>query len=312
MTTTTTPATGTVPVHGRGSRSSGSRLRASQRRAGIAFALPVIILELLLLAVPIVQAAYFSFTRWDGITATWIGPANYQRLFGDPTFWRVVENNLLLLLSIPFAILIPLLVAYLLNEHVLGWRFFRSAYFLPTAISWVVIGMVALRVFAGRGILNNVLSTVGLGFIHTDMLAGELSAMAAVGITFIWSVFGTNTIIFITGMATLDRDVYEAARVDGAGAFTTFVRITIPMLMRFIQFAFILTLITAFTALFSLIFVMTGGGPGYGTTTLEFYVYQQGFQVGVFGYAAAIGIVLFAIVFAISLVQLRIFRSRLD
>lgn len=312
MTTTPTPVETTRRVPRWGSRESRGTLRTSQRRAGLVFALPVIVLELLLLAVPIAQAAYYSFTKWDGITATWIGAANYQRLFSDPTFWRVIGNNLLLLGAVPFAILIPLLVAYLLNEHVFGWRFFRSAYFLPTAISWVVIGMVALRVFAGEGILNHALDAVGLGFIQTDLLAGELSAMAAVAITFIWSVFGTNTIIFITGMATLDREVYEAARVDGAGGFTTFVRITIPMLMRFIQFALILTLITAFTALFSLIFVMTGGGPGYGTTTLEFYVYQQGFQVGVFGYAAAIGIVLFAVVFAISLVQLRIFRSRLD
>jgi len=84
------------------------------------------------------------------------------------------------------------------------------------------------------------------------------------------------------------------------------------MLMRFIQFAFILTLITAFTALFSLIFVMTGGGPGFGSTTLEFAVYQQGFKVGAFGYAAAIGIVLFVVVFGISIAQLRLFRSRLD
>ena len=293
-------------------RPSRSRLQASQRRAGIAFALPVIVLEVLFLAVPLIQAVYFSFTRWDGLSSTWIGTANYTRLFGDPTFWRVVENNLLLLASVPFAILIPLLVAYLLNEHVPGWRFFRSAYFLPTAISWVVIGMVSLRVFAAEGILNHLLDAIGLGFVQTDMLAGELSAMGAVAITFVWSVFGTNTIIFVTGMATLDREVYEAARVDGAGPFTTFVKITIPMLMRFIQFALILTLITAFTALFSLIFVMTGGGPGYGTTTLEFYVYQQGFKVGVFGFAAAIGLVLFAIVFVISLVQLRIFRSRLD
>lgn len=314
MTTTATPLDEPARASARTTRSGAprSRLRASQRRAGIVFALPVIILELLFLAIPIVQAAFYSFTRWDGITATPVGLANYQRLFADPTFWRVTLNNLLLLASIPFAILIPLLVAYLLNEHVLGWRFFRSAYFLPTAISWVVIGMVALRVFAGEGILNHVLAAVGLGFIHTDMLGGELSAMAAVAITFVWSVFGTNTIIFITGMATLDRDIYEAARVDGASPFTTFRKITVPMLMRFIQFAFILTLITAFTALFSLIFVMTGGGPGYGTTTLEFYVYQQGFQVGVFGYAASIGIVLFVIVFAISLAQLRLFRSRLD
>ncbi|HEX9044949.1 MAG TPA: sugar ABC transporter permease [Candidatus Limnocylindrales bacterium] len=307
-----TPAADGIAAARRGSPRAGGRLQASQRRAGIAFALPVIALELVFLGLPIVQAAYFSFTRWDGITATWIGPDNYERLFGDPTFLRVLENNLILLAAVPIAILIPLLVAYLLNEHVPGWRFFRSAYFLPTAISWVVIGMVGLRFFAAEGILNHTLDAIGLGFINTDMLSGELSAMIAVAITFIWSVFGTNTIIFITGMATLDREVYEAARVDGASAFTTFVKITIPMLMRFMQFAFILTLITAFTALFSLIFVMTGGGPGYGSTTLEFYVYQQGFQVAVFGYAAAIGIVLFVVVFAISLIQLRIFRSRLD
>ena len=255
------------------------------------------------------QAVYYSFTNWDGLTSTWIGLANYQRLFADSTFWRVMLNNVFLLLSIPVAIAIPLAVAYLLNERVMGWRVFRSAYFLPTAISWVVIGMVAVRFFANKGILNSLLAPLGL---HVDLLSGELSAMLAVIITFIWSVFGTNTIIFITGMATLDRDIYEAARVDGAGSIATFWRITIPMLMRFIQFAFILTLITAFTALFSLIFVMTGGGPGYGTTTLEFYVYQQGFTVGVFGYGAAIGIVLFVIVFGVSVAQLRLFRSRMD
>jgi ABC-type sugar transport system permease subunit len=298
---------GSGPVSGMGAGPLG----ASQRRAGIAFAIPVIVLELAFLGLPIAQAVYYSFTSWDGLSADFVGLANYQRLFSDPTFWRVVFNNLLLLASVPVAILIPLLVAYLLNEHVLGWRFFRSAYFLPTAISWVVIGMVAIRFFAFEGILNHVFAFFGLP-VKLNMLGAELPAMLAVIITFIWSVFGTNTIIFITGMATLDREVYEAARVDGASAFTTFRRITIPMLMRFVQFAFILTLITAFTALFSLIFVMTGGGPGYATTTLEFYVYQQGFTVGVFGYGAAIGIVLFLIVFGISLAQLRIFRSRLD
>ena len=257
------------------------------------------------------QTLYYSFTRWDGLSSTWIGLDNYQRLFGDSTFWRVVLNNVFLLLSIPFAILIPLLVAFLLNEHVRGWRFFRSIYFLPTAISWVVIGMVAIRVFASEGILNNLFDQLHLP-IHLDLLGGELSAMLAVSITFIWSVFGTNTIIFITGMATLDREIYDAAKVDGAGSFATFRLITIPMLMRFVQFAFIVTLITAFTALFSLIFIMTGGGPGYGTTTLEFYVYQQAFSVGVFGYGAAIGVVLSVIVFVISLAQTRLFRSRLD
>jgi len=156
--------------------------------------------------------------------------------------------------------------------------------------------------------LNSVLSAVGIP-IRTDMLSGELTAMIAVVITFIWSVFGTNTIIFITGMATLDRDVYEAARVDGASALATLRHITIPLMMRFIQFAFVLTLITGFTALFSLIFVMTQGGPGFGTTTLEFFVYQTAFSQGEFGYAAAVGVVLFVIVFGISIIQLRLLRD---
>ncbi len=291
------------PVH----RTSG--LRRSERRAGMLFVLPALVLYTLLLAIPIVQTFYFSLTRWNGIDARFIGLDNYERLFTDPTFWRVVTNNVILLAAIPFAILIPLAVAFLLNEHVFGWRFFRSAYFLPTAISWVVIGIVAVRVFAQRGILNSLLASLGIP-IQTDMLASEFTAMLAVAITFIWSVFGTNTIIFITGMATLDRDVYEAARVDGAGGLATFRHITIPLLMRFIQFAFILTLITGFTALFSLIFVMTSGGPGFGTTTLEFYVYQTAFANGEFGYAAAVGVVLFVIVFGISLLQLRLFRDR--
>ena len=293
-------------------RHRGGRPMGGRRRAGFVFSLPVILLVAGLLVLPIGQTFYYSLTSWDGITSTWVGLDNYRQLFSDSTFWQVLANNGILLASIPLAILIPLVVAFLLNERVLGWRFFRSVYFLPTAISWVVIGMVAIRFFASEGILNNVLRTIGLGSVHTDLLSGEFSAMIAVIITFIWSVFGTNTIIFITGMATLDREVYEAARVDGAGAWSIFFFVTIPMLMRFIQFAFILTLITAFTALFSLIFIMTQGGPGFATTTLEFFVFEKAFNNGVFGLAAAIGVVLFAIVFAIWIVQFRILRSRTD
>jgi multiple sugar transport system permease protein len=303
------PVAGALPLAARRGRGG---LGASRRRAGFLFSLPVLALTGALLFLPIAQTFYYSFTEWNGITSTPVGLDNYQALFNDSTFWRVLLNNAFLLASIPVAILIPLVVAFLLNERVLGWRVFRSAYFLPTAISWVVIGMVAVRFFAASGIFNSVLATLGLGTQPTDLLAGEYSAMLAVVITFIWSVFGTNTIIFITGMATLDREVYEAAKVDGAGGLATLFYVTVPMLLRFIQFAFVLTLITAFTALFSLIFIMTGGGPGFGTTTLEFFVYQNAFDNGVFGLAAAIGVVLFAIVFVISVIQLRLLRSRTD
>ena len=288
------------------------QLARARQRAGIIFTLPLALLVGGFLAVPMVQTVYYSFTTWNGITSTPVGLDNYRHLFADTTFWQVVSNNAILLASIPLAILIPLIVAFLLNEHVVGWRFFRSVYFLPTAISWVVIGMVAIRVFASEGILNSTLGMIGLGGVHTDLLSGNSTAIIAVIITFIWSVFGTNTIIFITGMATLDREVYEAARVDGAGAWSTLFYITIPMLMRFIQFAFILTVITAFTALFSLIFIMTQGGPGFATTTLEFFVFEKGFNTGVFGLAAAIGVVLFLIVVGIWMAQFRVFRHAND
>lgn len=268
-------------------------LRSRRRRAGIVLSIPAVALVVALLGVPIGQAVYYSMTTWNGTTATWIGPSTYSSTFTDPIFWRVLENNGLLLLAVPVAIGIPLLIAALLNEHVRGWRFFRSVYFLPTAISWVVIGMFALRFFAAR----------------TDWLAGEGSALLALAITFIWSMVGTNTMIFLTGMATLDPTLIEAAKVDGLNRLQIFYRVTLPLLTRFVQFAFVITVISAFSALFSLIFVMTGGGPGFGTTTLEFFVYQTGFQQVQFGTGALYGIILFVIMAVVGLVQLRLIRA---
>ena len=285
-----------------------SRLARRRRRAGILLSLPAVALVLALLGVPVGQAVYYSMTQWNGLVTTWIGPSTYVALVKDPIFWRVLENNGLLLLAVPVAIGIPLAIAALLHEHVRGWRFFRSAYFLPTAISWVVIGMFALRFFSATGVLNGLLARIGFGPSATDMLANEHSALAALAITFIWSMVGTNTIIFLTGMATLDPTLTEAARVDGLSRLQIFFRVTLPLLTRFIQFSFVITVISAFSALFSLIFVMTSGGPGFGTTTLEFFIYQAGFQQVQLGTAALYGVVLFVIMAIAGLVQLRLIK----
>ncbi|PWU25388.1 MAG: sugar ABC transporter permease, partial [Candidatus Rokuibacteriota bacterium] len=205
-----------------------------------------------MLLYPIGQTVYHSFTAWDGLTSHWVGSQNYHYFFHKPEFRQVLENNGLLLLSIPVAIAIPLAVAFLIHSKLRGWRFFRSIFFLPTAVSWVVIGFVAVRFFADDGLLQHFLDHVGLGFWHPNMLSHERSALVAVMITFVWSMFGTNLIIFLAGMATIDGELYDAARVDGAGSFTVMTKVTVPLLKRFIQFAFIITLIAAFTALFSL------------------------------------------------------------
>jgi multiple sugar transport system permease protein len=291
------------------SRPPEGPLAAQRRRAGLLFTLPVVGLVGTLLLLPIGQTVYHSFTAWDGATSTWVGGATYSHLVHNPEFVRVLENNAMLVLAIPVAIAFPLAVAFVIHAKTRGWRFFRSVFFLPTAVSWVVIGFIAVRFFADDGILQHLLNDVGLGFFHPSMLSHERSALVAVMITFIWSMFGTNLIVFLAGMATIDEEIYDAARVDGAGSFWVMVKITIPLLKRFIQFAFIVTLITAFTALFSLIFVMTGGGPGYGTTTLEFFIYEQAFQSGDFGLASTAGVILFCAVAVVSLLQLRILRT---
>ena len=284
-------------------------LNASRRRAGLLFSLPVLALVGGLLLVPIGQTVYYSFTQWDGLTATWVGTSTYSRLLHSPDFQQVLKNNAMLLLAVPVAIGIPLVIAFLLSTHLPGWRLFRTVFFLPTAVSWVVIGAIAARFFADEGTLQRMLGDIGLGGLHPNMLSHPRSALAAVAITFIWGMFGTNLIIFLAGMSTIDTSLYEAAKVDGAGSLRVLVSITLPLLRRFVQFAFIITLISAFTAIFSLIYVMTGGGPGFATTTLEFYGYQQGFATGDFGAAATAGVMLFIAVAVVSIVQVRLFRG---
>jgi ABC-type sugar transport system permease subunit len=304
-----TPATYTEPPP---APTRPRRTAVHRRRGlvGVVMTAPAFLLVAAVLGWPMLQAFYYGMTQWDGITSTWIGPSAFTHEFHDPAFRRVLQNNALLLLSVPLALAIPLGIAFLLDNHVFGWRVFRSAYFLPTAISWVVIGMVSERFFAAQGQLNSLLSAVGLGFLSTNFLAGQRTALLAVALTFVWSMIGTNMIIFLTGMATLDPNLAEAARVDGASGWHTFWRVTVPQLKRFIQFALMMTLISAFTALFSLIFVMTSGGPGYGTTTLEFFVYQTAFEVGQFGTGAMLGVILFAIMATVGIVQVLLLRTK--
>ncbi|MDE3083455.1 MAG: sugar ABC transporter permease [Acidobacteriota bacterium] len=287
------------------------RLTLSQRRqlAGVVFALPALALVIGLIAVPIGQAVYYSFTQWDGITTTWIGPSTWSQAFHNSDLWTALKNNAALLIWVPVALGLPLAIAVLLHQRVAGWKIFRSIYFLPTAISWVVLGLVAERFFAYQGTLNSIIHAIGLSGVTTNMLGNESTALSALGITFVFTMIGTNTMLFLTGLATLDPSLEEAARIDGAGRWRVFRHITLPHLSRFIQLAFVMTVIALFSALFSLIFVMTGGGPGYATTTMEFLIYQTGFSQGQFGTAALYGLILFVITGVVGIVQLRLIGS---
>ena len=294
----------------RARRPASSQLAKRRRRVGILLVLPAVLFVGLLIAYPIGQAIYYSFTYWNGLTTQWVGVSTWIQAFHNPEMWTALRNNVELLIAVPFALGIPLLVAVMLHQRVAGWKIFRSIYFLPTAISWVVIGLVAEHFFAYSGTLNSLLSDIGFSGTHTNMLGQQNQALIALGITFIFSMIGTNTMLFLTGLATLDPSLEEAARIDGAGAGRIFRHITLPHLSRFIQLAFVMTIISAFSALFSLIFVMTNGGPGYSTTTMEFLVYQTGFNQSEFGTAALYGIILFVITAVVGVVQLRLIGAK--
>ena len=280
--------------------------------AGILFTLPLLVLWVLLLILPIGETIYHGFTSWNGIKSSWIGLSTYAKLLNDTTFFRVLLNNGILLVSVPFAVFIPLVIAFLLNEQVAGWRAFRTIFFLPATVSWVVIGMVSLQFFIGEGILNRLFRDVGLSGIHQNMLASANLAIIPVALTFIWSQVGPNTLILLTGMSTISPEIYGAAKMEGAGWWTLIWQITVPLLRRFILFSLTITLIAAFTALFSLIYVMTSGGPNYGTTTLEFFIYQRAFNLGQFGYGAALGVVLLLLMLIVSVIQFRFVRFAED
>lgn len=275
---------------------SGGSFRRQRQRAGLVFLLPLLLVWGLFLILPICETAYYSLTQWDGLSATWNGFGNYLHLLGSPDFGSVFFNNLLLLLSVPFAVFIPFCIAMVIAMEPPGWRWVRALIFLPATLSWVVIGIVWLQVYSSDGLINQLLDALGLHRFHIDPLGSVHTAIIPIALTFIWSQVGQNTLIFLIGLSAIDPAIFEAATIDGAGLIATIRQIVLPLMTRFLVFTTIITLIAAFTALFSLIFVMTGGGPGFSTTTMEFYIYRLAFNQTDFGMGATVGIVLLCVI----------------
>lgn len=273
-------------------RAPRRRLLRSARLNGLLFTLPVVLVLALVVALPLIQALYYSFTNWDGSDAKWVGLQNYATFFADADFQRILVNSVLILLSVPVGMILPFVTAYLLSSGLPGGKLFRAVIFAPTALSWVVIGLVSRQFFSNGGAINSLLGAVGLGSLQSNWLAGSTGSLVAVLVTFNAAVFGVNTIIFLTGLSALDRSMIEAARVDGASGARILVSIVMPPMRRFVEFVFVITVVLSFTGLFGLIYVMTGGGPGSSTTTLEFAVWKIAFASGNFGLAAALGVCL--------------------
>jgi multiple sugar transport system permease protein len=237
-----------------------------------------------------------------------MGFHNYVRILETPLFWTALKNTFyFVLVGGPLSVAASLGAALMVNSKLARFKsFFRTVYFLPVVTSLVAVAVVWRYLYhPAHGLLNLFLSWFGVAPI--DWLGNPAIAMPAIIILAVWKNFGYNMLIFIAGLQNIPDDLYEAARIDGAGAWRQFVDITIPMLAPTTVFVVMITIIGYFQ-LFAEPYVMTEGGPMNATTSIVLMMYEQGFRWWNMGFAAAIAFVLFVVILFFSLVQMLIQR----
>ncbi len=276
------------------------------------FMAPGLVLFGLFFAWPAVTAIELSFYKYDVVnTPRYIGLANFRALVHDSQFWTALGNSLIFLIGlIPLSVVIPLLLAVLVNQRIRGIQIFRVVYYLPVVTSMVAIGVAWNYVFHQRGIVNWMLT--GLHVLHQPVqyLLDPHWAIFALILVEGWASMGTYMMIYLAGLQAIPNDVYEAARVDGASAWQRLRHITLPLIVPFITVTLTLEMMAAMQV-FTSVYVMTQGGPENHTLTLGYYIWKAAFQNYQMGYASAMGLVLWVLLIAMALFNYRITRGRM-
>ncbi len=278
--------------------------------AGYAFLSPNLLLLSVFVFLPLVGAVTISLQQTNGFGAgTFVGLDNYARLVKDPQFWRATLNTgLFTVIVTPLSMAVGLGVAVLLNSVLPARGVFRSILIVPMAISGVATALIGVLIFdQNSGILDKLLRFVGLPAVQWQ--SGGAAAFASVVLVTLWWRVGFNMLIYLAGLQGLNPELYEAARLDGAGGWQQFRYLTVPMLGPSTFFLLIMNVIYSFQV-FDIVFVLTGGGPQNATSVLVTYAYDNGFVTRDQGYAAAIGVFLLVVTLAFTAVQWRASRSR--
>jgi len=255
-----------------------------------------------------------SLVAADGFSPPrFIGLNNYIEVLSNQDFWEALGHNVIYAIAtVVGKVGLSLLLAVLLNQQLSGRNIFRTVLFLPVVLSFVAIGVIWTLFFNfDYGVLNALLGAIGLQGLKHDWLGSADTALGAVIFVDIWKWSGFHLVIYLAGLQSIPRDLYEAARIDGANAWQRFRRITIPLLQPFTAINVLLATLGAFSV-FDLIYVMTQGGPFKATNVAMVEIYLQAFQFNRLGYAGAMSIVLLALVAAMSIVILRITKAKTD
>ena len=287
-------------------RSGGRRRLTHQQRdslAGYAFVAPQVLGIAAFVLIPLGLVIYFSFHEWNVLagTFTFVGADNFERFFTDQQIAPVMQATGIFSISLVFFnITLALLLAVLLNRSMRGITFFRTLFFSPVVVSLVAWTIVWGFLFQDNGGINGALEVVGID--GPNWLREGPTAMASVVIVQVFKNVGLNMVLFLAALQGVPQELQEAARVDGASSRTIFGRIVIPLISPTILLTFIITIVGSLQV-FAQIAVLTQGGPGISTTVLVYYLFQQAFLFGEFGYGSVLSIVLFLIVLVLTVVQ---------
>jgi len=282
-----------------------------RKKINIAFyiiTIPMAILFFLFHTLPFLQGIFYSFTDWKGY-GTWniVGLRNFIQIFKDP---NVVKSYLFTFKFAFFATvlvnILSLLLACGLNSKIKGKNLLRAVYFLPYMLGVLIIGYVFNFIFAN--LVPMVGEALNIEALKVNILGTE-HAWIGVLIVTIWQSLAFNTLIYISGLQTVDGDLYEAAALDGAVGLNRFFKITFPLIAPFFTINMVLC-VKGFLMAFDQFMAMTGGGPGTSTTTISLLIYKKGFQGAQFAYQSANAVLLFIVVVAISIFQLRVLEGR--
>ncbi len=301
MVATATRAVATAPPRRRGA--------ANRQWKAYLYLAPALAVLGVFLVLPTLQGAWISLFDWNGLTvATFVGAGNYVDILTDEGLRAgFVHAAVLIVFFAGLPIVIALLLTAVMGRAVRarGLGFFRVVLFLPQVVASVVVASAFLAIYAPDGLVNEVLRAIGLGALARAWLGDFATALPAVGLVGTWVGVGLCLVLFLSGLGQIDRDLFEAARLDGAGLVREFVSVVLPHLRRHIAVALTLTVIAALKT-FDLVYVTTHGGPGDSTTVPAFVAYERAFLTNQVGSACAIALTLTLIIMLITALIQRI------
>lgn len=263
------------------------------------FIFPAFLGTFVFIIIPVLFSLYLSFCEWDLLSEIkFIGIKNYQNLFNEPSFYLILKNTFIFAISTAVVgITLPLILASILNNKIMGSEFYKTAYFLPFITPMIVIAIIWEWIFdPNNGLLNYILKT------NINWLYNTNTALIALIIVSSWKLIGYNMVIFLSGFSTINQNIYESSKIDGATSIQTFFKITLPLLSPTIFFVLVVTTISSFQV-FDLIYLMTQGGPLESTNVLVYWIYKNAFDFFEIGKASAGAYVLFLIILNLTIIQ---------